>query len=196
MRSIRYLAAGIAATTLAACIAVRPTQVTTTWRDVSVAPLQIRKVMAVFAGEDSVLRRTVEDRLAQAMSNTVASHTVFSGAQLADSQLVSDSLTEAQFDAVLVLRLVSVEQRVAGDTLRASEMASETLTRYLRRVPRSALAPGRETVVTMESRLYSVRDGKLAWAALSESFNPLSIGELVGDLLDALIRELRNQRLF
>jgi hypothetical protein len=41
-----------------------------------------------------------------------------------------------------------------------------------------------------------VRDGKLAWAALSESFNPLSVGELVGHLLDALIGELRNQKLF
>lgn len=47
----------------------------------------------------------------------------------------------------------------------------------------------------MESRLYSVRDGKLVWAGTSDSFSPLSIGELFDALVDASIQELRDQRL-
>ena len=185
------LGAAVVAMSVAAC-AARPTQVTTTWRDRSLAPIQFRKMMAIVPGEDPELRRRIEDRLASRLPNTTASYRVIPDAELADTQRVRAHLAEGGFDGVVVLRLTSIEQRVGPDTTRLS---SEDLLQYLRRTPRSALRPGRETVITMESRLYSLRDEKLVWAATSESFNPLSLGELIGHLVDASVEELRKQRL-
>ena len=190
-----FLATAAAATTLAACLAARPTQVTTTWQDRSLAPVQFRKMIAIFPGEDPELRRRAEDRMAGHIPNTVASYRIIPDAELPDTQRVRAYLTEGGFDGVLVLRLISVEQQVGTDRTRISDMASEDLLHYLRRTPRSALRPGQETVITMESRLYSFRDGKLVWAGTSESFNPLSLGELIGSLVDASVEELRKQRL-
>jgi hypothetical protein len=152
-------------------------------------------MMVIVAGEDPELRRRIEDRLAARLPNTTASYRTIPDAELADTQRVRAYLTEGGFDGVVVLRLLSVEQRVGTDSTRVSDMASEDLLRYLRRAPRSALRPGRETVITMETRLYSVGDRRLVWAATSESFNPLSLGELIGDLVDASVEELRKERL-
>ena len=190
----QFLTACVAATTLGACVAARPTQVTTTWRDRSETPIQFQRMMIIFPGEDAALRRRVEDRLANNIRNAVPSHRTIPDAELADTQRVISYLTDGGFDGVIVARLVSIEQRRAGDTT-VSAMPSEDLVQYLRRAPRAALRPGQETVITMETRLYSFRDRKLIWAATSESFNPLSLGELVGHLVDASVDELRRQRL-
>jgi hypothetical protein len=152
-------------------------------------------MVVIVAGEDPDLRRRFEDRLAARLPNTTASYQIIPDAELADTQRVRAYLTEGAFDGVVVMRLISVEQRVGTDTTRVSDIASEDLLRYLRRAPRSALRPGRETVIIMETRLYSFGDRRLVWAATSESFNPLSLGELIGHLVDASVEELRTQRL-
>lgn len=194
MRSFEYLTVALIATTLTAC-AARPTEVTTTWRDPVTTPIQFQRVLAIFVGGDAAMRRKVEDRLVRNVSNTVASHTVIPDAELADTVRVRSAVIEGGYDGVVVLRLASVGMRAAGETIPTMGDPSETLAEYLRRSPRSALASGQETVITMESRLYSVRDGKLIWAGTSDSFSPLSIGELVDQLVDASIQELRDQRL-
>ena len=152
-------------------------------------------MIAIFPGEDPELRRRAEDRMAGHIPNTVASYRIIPDAELADTQRVRAYLAEGGFDGVIVLRLISVEQQVGTDRTRLSDIASEDLLQYLRRTPRSALRPGQETVITMESRLYSFRDRKLVWAGTSESFNPLSLGELIGHLVDASVEELRKNRL-
>jgi hypothetical protein len=194
MRSLSSLAVALIATALTAC-AARPTEVTTTWRDPVTTPIQFRRVLAIFVGGDTAMRRKIENRVARNVSNTVASNTVIPDAELADTVGVRSRIAEGGYDGVVVLRLTSVGMRAGGETIPTLGDPSETLAEYLRRSPRSALASGQETVITMESRLYSVRDGKLIWAGTSGSFSPLSIGELVDQLVDASIQELRDQRL-
>ena len=194
MRSLPFPAVALIAATLTAC-AARPTEVTTTWRDPVTTPIQFRRVMAIFVGGDSAMRRKVENRLARNVPNTVASYTVVPDAELTDTVSVRSRIAEGGYDGVVVLRLTSVGMRTAGETVPTVGDPAETLAQYLRRSPRSALASGQETVITMESRLYSVRDGKLIWAGTSDSFSPLSIGELVDQVVDASIQELRDQRL-
>ena len=194
MRSLPYLAVALIATTLTAC-AARPTEVTTTWRDPVTTPIQFRKVLGIFVGDDATMRRKVEDRMARGRPTIVASHTVIPDAELVDTVRVRSRIAEGGYDGVVVLRLTSVAMRAGGETIPTLGNPSETLAEYLRRSPRSALASGQETVITMESRLYSVRDGKLIWAGTSDSFSPLSIGELIDQVVDASIQELRDQRL-
>lgn len=55
-----------------ACVARRPTQVTTIWKDPAAGPMRFRKGVVIFVGDDSTLRRQVEDRAAARLGNAVA----------------------------------------------------------------------------------------------------------------------------
>ena len=47
----------------------------------------------------------------------------------------------------------------------------------------------------MESTVYSLSDAKLVWTGHSESFNPVSLKELVNMLVDGTVEELQRQGL-
>lgn len=181
---------------LTACVA-RPTHVTTDWKEANAGTVRFRKTAAFFASDDTTLRRLVEDRLAARLPNGVASRTLVSDAQLfaADTQAIRSALANAGVDGVLVLRLVNVENTVAGVPAPGGATPAEDLWAYLRRTPRAALTPGRQTVVTMQSRIYSLSGGKLLWVGHSQSFNPVSLRELVNMVVDASVNEVRRQGL-
>ena len=186
----------ILATLLTACVA-KPTHVTTDWRDPAATTVRFHKTVAFFAGDDSTLRRHVEDQLAKRLPNGIASYTLVSNEQLAasDTQAIRSVLSAAGADGVLVLRLMNVESQAAGVATPAGATPADDLWAYLRRTPRAAFTPGQQTVVTMESRVYSVPAGKLVWVGHTKSFNPASVRELVGMIVDASVNEVRRQGL-
>ena len=194
-RSARFITAAVT-TLLAACVA-RPTHVTTDWRDPAARTVRFQRTAALFPGDDSTLRRQVEDRLASRLPNGVASYTIVPNQQLAaaDTQGIHSALSSAGFDGVLVLRLVNVESQAAGVPAPAGTSPAEDLWAYLRRTPRAALTPGQQTVVSMESRIYSMPEGKLVWVGHTRSFNPVSLRELVNMIVDASVTEVRRQGL-
>ena len=196
MRAFSRSSISVVAAVLMAC-AARPTQVTTDWREPTTRALRFQKTVAIFTGDDAALRRQIEERLARRLPGGVASHTLVSDEQLAaaDTGAIRSALSSAGADGVLVMRLVSVESQSAGRDVPATGSPSENLWAYLRRTPRSALTPGRETMITMQSRVYSLTDGKLVWTGHSRSFNPLSLKELVNMLADGSVEELRRQGL-
>ena len=195
-RTPRFFAGVLTATLLTACVA-RPTHVTTDWRDPAATTVRFRKTVAFFAGDDSTLRRQVEDQLAKRLPNAVASYTFVSGQQLAaaDTAAIRSALAAAGVDGVLVLRLKNVDTQPARGTTSMGATPTENLWAYLRRTPWSALTPGQQTVVSMESRVYSVPAGKLMWVGHSRSFNPVSLREMVNMIVDASVKEVRSQGL-
>jgi hypothetical protein len=196
MHSRPTLVAALLIALSTACVA-RPTQMTTDWKDPAAQTVHFRRTAAFFRGEDPTLRRQVEDRLASRLPNGVASYTLVPDQQLAaaDTEAIRSALSGAGTDGVLVLRLVNVESQSAGVPTPAGATAGEDLWAYLRRTPRSALTPGQQTVVSMESRVYSMPAGKLLWVGHSRSFNPVSVRELVNMIVDAAVKEVRSQGL-
>jgi hypothetical protein len=157
--------------------------------------MRFSKSLAIFTSEDAVLRRDMENRIAARIQGAVPSHRSIPIEQLTDTQAVRAIVQRDGYDGVIVMRLVSVEQRSA-DSARTLTPPTESLWQYLRRTPRAAFTPGREIAITMESSVYAVNDGKLVWVSRSTSFNPLSTRDLVGTIVDASIDEARKQRLF
>ena len=192
MRAIvKLTASGAMMLVAAACIA-RPTKVTTTWIAPNATIRPFKRTVAVFLSNDIELRRRVEDRLAQRLPNAVASHTLVPYDRLSDVQGVRTELSNSGFDGAVVLRLLNVEAR--SNPTASSSTPAEDLVEYLRQGPRNALQPGRgETVITMESRVYSLADGKPLWVGRSESFNPVSIKELVDMIVNSVTDEIRKQ---
>ena len=196
MGSLRMVAAAaLPAVLLTSCLTARPTEVTTLWREPTTSTVRFAKTLAIFTGDDAALRREIENRVAARIPGAVASHRVIPIEQLTDTQAVRRIVERDGHDGVVIMRLIKVEQR-GGDTAQAPASPTESLWQYLRRTPRAAFTPGREVAITMESSVYSVKDGKLVWVSRSTSFNPLSTGDLVGMIVDASIDEARKQRLF
>jgi hypothetical protein len=177
------------------CVA-RPTEIRTDWRDPTASTVRFQKAAVVFVGTDSTLRRQVEDRLTKRLGNAVASYSLISDQQLAaaDTQAIHAALLSGGFDGAFVVRLVSVETQKGESTIPATT-PSEDLWAYLRRIPGSALVPGNQTAITVESRAYSTGSGKPVWAGHSRSFNPLSLSELLNMIVDASADEIRRQGL-
>jgi hypothetical protein len=158
--------------------------------------VRFQKAAVVFVGADSTLRRQVEDRLAKRLGNVVASYSLISDQQLAaaDTQAIHAALLGGGYDGALVVRLISVETQ-KGESTMPTTTPAEDLWAYLRRIPRSALIPGNQTTITMESRAYSTASGKPLWIGHSRSFNSLSLSELLNMLVDASADEIRRQGL-
>ena len=196
MRRSLQLAAASMVVVLTACVG-RPTHVTTTWRDPAAGRTRFHKVAVFFVGDDANLRQRIEDRLASRIPSAVASHNLLFDEQLAapDTQSIRSVLVASGCDGVVVLRLVSVETQSGGEATAPGSSPAGDLWDYLRRTPRSALTPGSGTVITMESRVYAVSDPRLLWAGHSQSFNPLSLKELVDRIVDSSADELRRQGL-
>jgi hypothetical protein len=154
--------------------------------------------MAFFPGDDSTLRVRVENRLAQRIPNVTPSHTRIPADQLAaaDTHAIRSTLINEAFDGAVVLRLLRVERQSPAGAAPSGATPAEDLWAYLRRTPGAAIRPGRETVVTMDARVYSLPSGKLVWAGETQSFNPLSLRELIDMIVDASADEMRRQGLF
>ena len=193
MKATIPLIAAATALVAAGCVA-RPTEVTTTWIDPATPGVPFRRAVAIFAGGDSLLRRRVEDRLAQRLTAAVPSYTLVSDEELTNPALVKEKLAAAGFDGAVVLRLVAVDQVPPSDGPVAATPAEE-LWAYLSRTPRIAYERG-ETKIYMESRVYALPEGRTRWAGHSTSFNPRSLRELVDMIVDSATDEIVRQKRF
>ena len=192
MRAIIKLAVLGAMVPLASCIA-RPTKITTTWVAPNVSITPFKKALVVFLSNDTELRMRIEDRLARTLPNAVASYRLVPYDKFSDVAAVRTDMSTQGFDGAVVMRLLGVETR-SGSPQPSTTTPAEDLVEYLRQGPRNALQPGRgETVITVESRLYSIGTGKPLWVGRSESFNPVSLNELVDMIVDAASEEIRRQ---
>ena len=51
-----------------------------------------------------------------------------------------------------------------------------------------------ETIVTLESNIYSVKEDKLVWASQSRTVDPASVTKLVDELIQATVAEMKKQK--
>ena len=91
------------------------------------------------------------------------------------------------FDSAVVMRVVSVEREVSyrPGTVYAVPALYSDFWGYWGYGWRSVYDPGylrSDRVVTIATNVYSVADDKLVWASQSETFNPASLRDAVGEV--------------
>ena len=79
------IAFGALAAGLAGC---HSTQLLATWRDPTAGPMRFNKTVVAFATTDETLRRTVEDRLAEKVPNSVQSYRLEQSGRSSDSAAI------------------------------------------------------------------------------------------------------------
>ena len=177
------------------------TKITNSWRDpaLTAADLHFQKVLALAIVKDEATRRAAEEEMVRQIgpNKSVAAHNILSGDDLKDVEKVKAKVTAEGFDGAVTMRLVGSEQQVTWVPGSYPNNYYSFYGYYGYAYP-AVYDPGymrTDVVVKVETNIYSVKDAKLVWTSLSESFNPDNAAQLVSEIADAVVYEMQDQGL-
>jgi hypothetical protein len=201
MRRIRGRHTPLAVLLLLAGCASNNTEIENSWKEPGITPRRFNKVLAVYITKDLGLRQAAEDQLARKLGNAVPAYTVFPDSLLADRTKAKAWVKQAGFDGAVVLRPVSVDQETTYTPGQAYVVPAPygSMWGYWGTGWDYAYDPGRvekDQVFSVEGNVYSVADDKLIWASRTRTYNPESVKQLVKEIVDATISEMKRQKVF
>ncbi|MGD8330814.1 MAG: hypothetical protein PVJ49_15405 [Acidobacteriota bacterium] len=202
MRSARMVATLVLLVLLAGCLA---TSVRDSWVAPDVqSPLDFEKILVVFISPDAARRNSAEDALVARLGadRAVASHTILSGDLVqnaqANEQAIRSQVSGQGFDAAIVMRLVNQEQQLTYTPGMVYPAYYGGFYGYWGYGWGAAYSPGylsTDTVVSVETDLYSLEPDKLLYSGITETVNPSQVTQMVDDIATAVEQDLRKRRL-
>ncbi len=117
--ALRFAAAVLAAAFLLSFSACQETKLTDSWVAPDVTKLHFKEVLVIAMTSDMTTRRTFEDAVVRAAVNThaVASYQYFGDKiEVIDAEKVTAAVKASPFDAVVILRLVSDQEKTSVNT--------------------------------------------------------------------------------
>lgn len=207
------VAAGAAAVAAAAAIlsACASNAFVSSWQAPDAEPLQVEgaKVAAVAMMQDEASRRAAEDALVRELSAHgavgVPSYTLVPEARFDNESTARAAMERAGVAGAVVMRPVAtreelVQTRVAPyDSVSYSQFWSGYYGFGWRSPwigPTAAAVEFRtDTVVSIETLVYSLRQNKLVWGGQSVTRNPSTVDELVKDTASKVAKELERRGL-
>lgn len=182
---------------LAACSS---TTFRSTWHAPDAQPVSLagKSVAAVFITSDEAMRRSAEDVLAQALRERgavgFASYTLLSADEARNVDVARAKLQAAGADGIVVMRLVGQQQQVSY----VPGMWSPSPWGYWGYGWGAVYSPGylrSDTIVSVETLVYSLRQDRLLWAGLSDTINPTQVGSFVRELARQVARRMSREGL-
>jgi hypothetical protein len=187
---------------VAACAAT--TTFTSTWKapDVSgVSPVG-KTVATVFVSRDESKRRAGEDAMARAINSYgghgLPAYTVLPNEAAEKAESASAKLKEAGANAVVTMRVVGKDQQVTYTPGYTAPAYYGGFGPYWGYGWGTVSSPGylqTDTLVSVETLLYSLDRDKLLWASTSRTTNPENLDSLVNEIADATANEMVKQGL-
>lgn len=185
------------------------TSFTSTWKSPEAKPalerLQGEKIAAFVMTKNDSSRRTAEDWLAARLSTQgaqgVASYTILGGVDVNDEAAVKAALEKAGISGVVAMRPVAKENRMVST---ASSYYVMPYYRpfwggYYRYGTAGAWGPTEvhtDTIVSVETLVYSLKDNTLIWAGQSKTTNPGKIDAFVKEVAEACAKQMKKDGLF
>ena len=177
-----------------------------TWKAPDAQPLEVNgaKVAAVVMMKSDTSRRRAEDKLAMEISargaQGVAMYTIYPDAEPSKEAATRAALEKAGFQGVVVMRPLSVDKEISSTPVTYMEPAYRGYWGgyygYGWGSPWGAgpiVAGGdirTDTVVTIETLVYSLKQNKLVWSGRSKFTNPPEVDEFIAKLAGAAATEL------
>ena len=196
----RVLALGLLSLGLAACGGA--TRFSSTWVDPAAGPTDWdgQKVVAfVLSARDSI-RLGAEETLARELTSRgaqgMAGHTIVPKDVTEDQDRVRELLSSAGVVGAVVMRVVSQTQQISSSPGMVSYTGSyyPSFYGYWNYGWTAMYQPGQiqsDTIVSIETLLYSVVEDKLLWAGLSKTTNPENIPKFINQLVSAAGKEIK-----
>jgi hypothetical protein len=200
-RAVPALAAIALAASAAAAASVKFTSV---WKAPGLRQVSFagKKVAAVVMSRDDSLRVAGEEALTRELTarglQGVAAYRIAPKEELTEADKAKGWFERASVEGVVVLRPVSAEQVHQYNPGTWVTPSYGTLWGYYGYGWGSVYIPGssrQDTVVTVETTIYSVPRNELLWAGVSEAKNPKQLQRFIEDLAREVVKELHKQGL-
>jgi len=202
VRLFKGVAVIVLLVTLAGCAS---TTIRDSWTAPGIqGPLDFQKILVVFIDPTEATRRAAEDALVTRIGSdrAVASHTLLTMQEVQNAEdnqaSVRSKLQGAGVDSAVVMRLVNEQQKLSYSPGMTYPAYYGGFYGYYGRGWGMAYSPGylrTDTIVSVETNLYSLDDDKLIYAGTTETFNPNDIAKMVNEIADAVNKDLRSKGL-
>jgi hypothetical protein len=195
-----FVAVALAATVpLAGCAS---TGFTSTWRNPEAVPLEAKgaRVAALVMTKNEATRRAAEDALAREITAQGAQGVpMYSIADAAgtDEAQTRAALEKQGFAAVVTMRPVGSQQQITATTYAGPGYSGfwGGYYGYGWGAPYGGTEIRTDTIVSVETLIYSLKQNKLVWGGQSQTTNPSNVDNFVREVATAAAKELRNQGL-
>ena len=189
----------VACFVLATAASCASTRIARSWRDTGVGPFRFKKVLVVVVSTNELIRSSAEDEVVSQITrtNAVPSYKLFLASDLNEKERVKAKVTEEGFDGAVVMRLVDKTQQLTWSP-GAYPADYYSFYGYWGRGWGAPYSPGTlrvDTILRIETNIYSVTQNRLLWSGLSETFNPNDHATLIKEVAGAVARELRKEGL-
>jgi hypothetical protein len=190
------------AAALLGLFACNTTTFTSTWKAPGVAQISPvgKTVAAVFVTNDLGKRRSGEDLLAADLTKRgahgVAAYTVVPDSARNDGNAALAALRAAGADAAVIMRIVGKDQQVNYTPGTVMPAYYGGFGPYWGYGWGAAYSPGTvstDTIVSVETLVYSLASDKMLWASTSRTTNPNNLDSLISDVADATANEMVKQ---
>jgi hypothetical protein len=198
---VRNLSIGAAAVLLGAC-AGTPTTFTSTWKSPDVQTISPvgKTIAAVFVTKNEGQRRSAEDLLVRDLNahgaKGVPSYSIIPSGQGLSGDDARKQLRAAGCDGAVVLRVVGKDQQVTYSPGTAYPAYYGGFGPYWGYGWGAAYSPGylqTDTLVSVETLVYSLSADKLLWAGTSSTQNPDNLQSLIEGVANAVSQEMYNE---
>ncbi len=161
-----------------------------------------KKIAALVITQDDSLRMSGEESLVRELTarglQAVATYRMAPKEVLQSAESARGWFEKAGVEGVVALRPVSTEKRIAYNDSLWMSPSYNTFWGYYGYSYSTVVVIGgadRDTVITVESLIFSVPRNQLMWAAVSETRNPKTLQKFIEDLVKESVKELQKQGL-
>jgi len=202
MRTIlRVTLLSLSAALLCSCSSI---SVVDTWRNPSLQPARLHKILVVSITRKDSNRAVYEDVLASELAKhgveAVASHTIMPGDQKAETALLDQAVKKAAADSVLTVQTIKVERQISVQPGYVnnypgywSPEAFPSWDLYGYYGSMASYGPAYISsydVATIQVNFFGTSTGKLLWAATVSSSEPENVVSVAKDLAEMVTRSL------
>ena len=200
-RTLPFAFAGLVATTVLVSAAPKFSSV---WKSPDAGSVSFagKKVAALVMTSDESLRVAGEESLVRELTarglQSVATYRIAPKEELQSADRAKVWFEKGNVEGVVVLRPVSRDKRTTYNPGTWVNPYYSTLWGYYGYGWGGMYIPGsvqQDTVVVVETTIYSVPRNQLLWAAVSETKNPKDLRRFVEDLVKESVKELHKQGL-
>ena len=173
-----------------------------TWKapDAQAGSFKGKKVVTVFVSQEEALRRGVEQTLAYQLTQRgmvgVPAHTLITPAEIKDEAKAKAKIAESGASGAVVMKLVGREQQITGSPAMyyAGPYYGSFWGGYWGWGWGGVYDPGylkSETVLHVETLVYSLEQNKLLWGGQSQTTNPKDADSLIKTLVNKVAGEMK-----